>query len=140
MAKLPKVDVVTVGAGWTGGILAQQLTAAGKTVVSIEQGPLRTTESNFAHPHDELRYQVRRDMMVDLSQETWTWRPDPNSRRSQCASTARSTPAKGLAGQAFTGPRTTGASIQPTSNIAATIRTGTARRGSRKATAFRTGR
>ena len=39
MATQPKVDVVTVGAGWTGGILAQQLTAAGLKVVSLEQGP-----------------------------------------------------------------------------------------------------
>lgn len=98
MAKLPKVDVVTVGAGWTGGILAQQLTAAGKTVVSIEQGPLRTTESNFAHDHDELRFQVRRDMMVDLSQETWTWRPNPKAPSLPMRQYGSFNPGKGVGG------------------------------------------
>jgi gluconate 2-dehydrogenase alpha chain len=81
MAQQEKVDVVTVGAGWTAGILAQQLTAAGLKVVSLEQGPMRSTDPDFTAPyeHDELRYQVRRDMMVDLSAETWTWRPSPSS-------------------------------------------------------------
>jgi gluconate 2-dehydrogenase alpha chain len=81
MAQLAKVDVVTVGAGWTAGILAQQLTAQGLKVVSLEQGPMRETSPDFEAPyeHDELRYQVRRDMMVDLSAETWTWRPSPGS-------------------------------------------------------------
>jgi gluconate 2-dehydrogenase alpha chain len=77
MATQEKVDVVTVGAGWTGAILAHQLTAAGKRVLSLEQGLWRSTEDDFSHNHDELRFQVRRDMMVDLAQETWTWRPTP---------------------------------------------------------------
>jgi len=71
------VDVVTVGAGWTGGILAEQLTRAGLTVVSLERGEIRDTALNFSHDHDELRYQVRRDMMINLQNETWTWRPSP---------------------------------------------------------------
>ena len=41
MGQLEKVDVVTVGAGWTAGILAQQLTAEGLKVVSLEQGENR---------------------------------------------------------------------------------------------------
>ncbi len=77
MAQNKKVDVVTVGAGLVGGILAQKLTAAGLNVVSIEQGPWLTTSGDFSHDHDELRYNQRRDYMVDLSQETWTWRPSP---------------------------------------------------------------
>jgi len=98
MAPLPKVDVVTVGAGWTGGILAQQLTKAGKTVVSLEQGPLRTTEDNFVYPHDELRYQVRRDYMVDLSQETWTWRPSPKAPSLPMRQYGSFNPGKGVGG------------------------------------------
>jgi gluconate 2-dehydrogenase alpha chain len=98
MAPLPKVDVVTVGAGWTGGILAQQLTKAGKTVVSLEQGPLRTTEENFKYPHDELRYQVRRDYMVDLSQETWTWRPNPKAPSLPMRQYGSFNPGKGVGG------------------------------------------
>ena len=98
MAKQPKVDVVTIGAGWTAGILAQQLTAAGMTVVSLEQGPLRTTEENFQHPHDELRYQTRRDMMVDLSQETWTWRPGPSGTALPMRQYGSFNPGKGVGG------------------------------------------
>lgn len=81
MAQNKHVDVVTVGAGWTAGIIAQQLTAEGLSVVSLEQGPERTTNPDFTSPweHDELRYQVRRDMMVNLDQETWTWRPSPKN-------------------------------------------------------------
>ncbi len=71
------VDVVTVGAGWTAGVLAEQLTRAGLTVVSLERGEIRDTALNFSHDHDELRYQVRRDMMINLQNETWTWRPSP---------------------------------------------------------------
>jgi gluconate 2-dehydrogenase alpha chain len=74
-----KVDVVTVGAGWTAGILAQQLTKAGLRVVSIEQGPPRWADPDFAHNHDQLRYTVRKAMMVNLNKETWTWRPNPRA-------------------------------------------------------------
>lgn len=73
-----EVDVVTMGAGWTAGILAQQLTAAGMEVVSLERGPIRWTDPDFSHNHDSLHYRGRKAMMLDLSRETWTWRP--NSR------------------------------------------------------------
>ncbi|MGI8643163.1 MAG: GMC family oxidoreductase [Thermomicrobiales bacterium] len=100
MAQLDKVDVVTVGAGWTSGILAQQLTAEGMSVVSLEQGPMRETHPDFTAPweHDELRYQVRRDMMVDLSQETWTWRPGPNNTALPMRQYGSFNPGKGVGG------------------------------------------
>lgn len=37
--KLPRKDVVIVGLGWTGSILAHELTDAGLDVVAIERGP-----------------------------------------------------------------------------------------------------
>jgi len=100
MAQLPKVEIVTVGAGWTAGILAQQLTAAGHQVVSLEQGPWRTTQDDFAspQPHDELRFQVRRDMMVDLQQETWTWRPSPTDTALPMRQYGAFNPGKGVGG------------------------------------------
>lgn len=73
----PEVDVVTMGAGWTAGILAQQLTPHGMSVVSLEQGPMRWTDPDFAHNHDSLHYTGRKAMMVDLARESWTWRPNP---------------------------------------------------------------
>lgn len=100
MVQLDKVDVVTVGAGWTAAILAQQLTAEGLNVVSLEQGPMRETNPDFTSPweHDELRYQVRRDMMVDLSQETWTWRPGPINTALPMRQYGSFNPGKGVGG------------------------------------------
>src|SRR5690606_31809297 len=77
MAVDRRVDVVTVGAGWTAGILARKLTAAGLRVVSIEQGPKRWATPDFEHNHDSLRYSIRKAMMINLNNETWTWRPNP---------------------------------------------------------------
>ncbi|HET9659852.1 MAG TPA: GMC family oxidoreductase [Thermomicrobiales bacterium] len=95
---LPHVNVVTIGAGWTAGILAEQLTRAGQTVVSLEQGEIRDTALNFSHDHDELRYQVRRDMMVDLQQETWTWRPSPRETALPMRQYGSFNPGKGTGG------------------------------------------
>jgi gluconate 2-dehydrogenase alpha chain len=75
----PEVDVVTVGAGWTAGIAAQQLTAAGLEVVSIEKGRAQWTWPDFAHNHDELRFTVRHELMHEIERETWTWRPTPGA-------------------------------------------------------------
>lgn len=79
MAVQQRVDMVTVGAGWTAGILAQQLTEAGMQIVSLEQGPARWANPDFAHNHDALRYTVRNAMMVNLADQTWTWRPNPRA-------------------------------------------------------------
>ena len=39
--KLPRKDVAIIGLGWTGSILANELTDAGLDVVAIERGPWR---------------------------------------------------------------------------------------------------
>jgi gluconate 2-dehydrogenase alpha chain len=79
MAQQRKVDVVTVGAGFTGAILAQQLTEEGLEVVSLERGRERWTTPDFAHNHDHLRYSSRYEMMQNLGRESWTWRPHPKA-------------------------------------------------------------
>ncbi|MFO1442447.1 GMC family oxidoreductase [Bacillus sp. Bva_UNVM-123] len=74
MAKtLPKTDVVTVGVGWAGGIIAAECTKSGLKVVGLERGGNRNTQ-NFAMIHDELRYAIRYDLMQDVSKETITFR------------------------------------------------------------------
>src|SRR5262249_20833240 len=40
--KLKEVDAVIVGLGWTGGILAKELTEAGLKVVALERGAMRS--------------------------------------------------------------------------------------------------
>lgn len=71
--KLNKVDVVTVGVGWTGGIVAAELTKAGYKVVGLERGEDRGTK-DYYHLHDELKYTFRKEMMKDLSDDTITHR------------------------------------------------------------------
>ncbi|MDN4493408.1 GMC family oxidoreductase [Ureibacillus aquaedulcis] len=70
---LPKTDVVVVGVGWTGGIVAAELSKKGYKVVGLERGKGRTT-ADYLMVHDELRYTKRHEMMQDLSKETITFR------------------------------------------------------------------
>ncbi|WP_419957608.1 GMC family oxidoreductase [Psychrobacillus psychrotolerans] len=79
VTKLPKVDVVTIGVGWSAGIIAAELTKQGKKVVGLERGKERKTEDYFM-AHDELRYAVRHEMMQDLSKETITFRNNDKMR------------------------------------------------------------
>src|SRR6266850_114400 len=74
--KLKEVDVVIVGLGWTGGILAKELSAAGMKVVALERGGQRSTEADFQVPQvrDELRYVVRHDLMMNTQKDTITVR------------------------------------------------------------------
>ncbi|OLV15701.1 GMC family oxidoreductase [Deinococcus marmoris] len=74
--KLPSVDAVMVGVGWTGGILAAELTRAGLSVVGLERGQSRDANVEFAFPHirDELKYGIRFGLMQDVSRDTLTFR------------------------------------------------------------------
>ena len=101
MAVQKKVDVVTVGAGWTAAIMAQKLTAAGYRVVSLEQGPVRWANPDFEHNHDPLRFHVRHAMMVNLGQESWTWRPNPNAPSLPMRHYGTFNPGIGLGGSAI---------------------------------------
>lgn len=80
MAKtLPSVDVVTVGVGWTGGIVAAECAKAGLKVVGLERGQKRGTE-DYLNVHDEYRYAIRYDLMQNLSKETVSFRNDRNMK------------------------------------------------------------
>ena len=74
MAKeLKKVNVVTVGVGFTGGIALAECAKAGLSVVGLERGDRRAVE-DFQDIHDEWRYAVNYGLMQDLSKETITFR------------------------------------------------------------------
>jgi gluconate 2-dehydrogenase alpha chain len=83
MATQKSVDAVMIGVGWTGGILANELTKAGLNVVGLERGSFRDTTPDFAVPgvHDELEYGVRYKLFQDAAKETLTFRQN----RSQTA-------------------------------------------------------
>ena len=77
MAKrLPPVDVVLVGFGWTAAIVAQELTEAGAQVLALERGEFRDTVPDFATNtiQDELRYAVRKQIFESPERETLTFR------------------------------------------------------------------
>lgn len=77
MAKvLPRRDVVIVGFGWTGAILAEQLTAEGLDVLALERGVWRDTSTDYAvtNAQDEVRYRYRDELFEDLARESLTFR------------------------------------------------------------------
>ena len=78
--KLKSADIVIVGLGWTGGILAKELADTGLSIVVLERGAPRDTNPDFMYPiiHDELRYAQRHQLMQDVSRETVTFRNNAN--------------------------------------------------------------
>lgn len=74
--RLPSRDVVVIGLGWTGSILAQELTDEGLDVVAIERGPWRDTATSFppSYAPDELRYRIRHELFLRPEQNTLTFR------------------------------------------------------------------
>src|SRR4051812_33792205 len=74
--KLKEVDAVIIGMGLVGTMLARELTRAGLKVVALERGEPRDTVPDFQGPamHDELRYSIRKGLMVDTARETVTFR------------------------------------------------------------------
>jgi gluconate 2-dehydrogenase alpha chain len=80
--RLKEVDALMVGMGWTGAIVARELTKAGLSVVGLERGPDRTPGENFTLPsvRDELRYSQRLELMQDNSTDTITFRNEASER------------------------------------------------------------
>jgi len=78
--RLKEVDAVMVGMGWTGPILARELTKAGLNVVGLERGPDRTPAEEFVIPRlrDELRYVQRIELMQNNATDTITFRNMPS--------------------------------------------------------------
>ena len=74
--KLPHKDVAVIGLGWTGSILANELTDAGLDVVAIERGPWRDTATDFliSYAQDELRYRIQHELFLRPSQMSVTFR------------------------------------------------------------------
>ena len=73
-----KTDVVIVGVGAAGGILAAELGKAGMKVIGLERGPRLTTQD--FNPHDELRYFQRQDLRPNPKRQPVTWRRNADAR------------------------------------------------------------
>ncbi len=74
--KMPAKDVVVVGLGWTGSILAHELCEEGLDVVALERGPWRDTATDFPvwYVQDELRYRMRHELFLRPAQMSLTFR------------------------------------------------------------------
>ena len=73
-----KADVVIVGMGAAGAILAAELGKSGLKVVGLERGP-RLKTADF-EPHDELRYFQRQDLRPNVKRSPVTWRTSRTGR------------------------------------------------------------
>ena len=82
VTRLKEVDAVTIGLGWTGAIMARELTKAGLNVVALEKGQDRTPGTDFILPavRDEVRYAARLELMWDNSIDTLTFRNFANEQ------------------------------------------------------------
>jgi gluconate 2-dehydrogenase alpha chain len=98
MRTLPHVDVVIVGGGWSGLLMAKELgTRTALKVVVLERGGPRKTE-DYAGGMDELDYAVRMRMMQDLSQETVTLRHSAKDRAAPLRQYGSFLPGSGVGG------------------------------------------
>ncbi len=80
MKTLPSVDVVIIGGGWTGLLMAKELgSRTALSVVVLERGGPRKTDG-YGDDMDELDYAIRFRMTQDVSQETVTLRHDSSQR------------------------------------------------------------
>lgn len=78
--RLKPVDVVLVGMGFTGSILARELGQEGLSIVGLERGGWHDTVPDWQSPamHDELRYAVRNAMFQNMAVEAFTFRNRPD--------------------------------------------------------------
>src|SRR5947209_2016311 len=73
-----KTDVVIVGMGAAGAVLAAELAKAGMQVIGLERGPRLST--NDFRPQDELRFFQRQDLRPNTKRQPVTWRPNTQAR------------------------------------------------------------
>ncbi len=73
---LPAVDIAVIGFGWTGAIMAHELSETGLKIVAFERGPWRDAPNDFAvtFDQDELRYMWRHHIFQDVGRDTLTFR------------------------------------------------------------------
>jgi gluconate 2-dehydrogenase alpha chain len=98
--KLKEVDVVLVGLGWTGGILAKELSEAGLKVVALERGGMRDPAVDFSVPliRDELRFSSRSELVMNPARDTLTIRNNPSQKALPMRRVGSFLPGEGLGG------------------------------------------
>ena len=109
--KLRSADIVIVGLGWTGGILAKELADTGLSIVVLERGAPRDTNPDFMYPtvHDELRSAQRHELMQNGSRETLTFRNTASETALPMRQLGSFLPGEGAGAPACTGTARPGA-------------------------------
>jgi gluconate 2-dehydrogenase alpha chain len=80
MKTLRSADVVIVGGGWAGLLMAKELGArTGLRIIVLERGKPRKT-ADYHESMDELDYAIRLRMMQDVSRDTFTFRHSSGER------------------------------------------------------------
>lgn len=98
--KLPAKDVVIIGLGWTGSIMAYELADEGLEVMAIERGPWRNTPTDFPpnFAADELRFRIRHELFLRPDQTTFTFRNKMNQTALPIRSWGAFMPPNGVGG------------------------------------------
>ena len=73
MAQQRKIDVIVVGAGASGAIVAAELAQNGVRVVCMDKGP-HYSDDDFQLKFDEIRYYARGAIVPHMSTDPMTWR------------------------------------------------------------------
>jgi gluconate 2-dehydrogenase alpha chain len=68
-----KYDVIVVGAGASGAIVASELAQQGVQVLCLDKGPRYSTE-DFSLKQDEIRYYARGALVPSMKTDPLTWR------------------------------------------------------------------
>src|SRR3954447_21961611 len=97
---LKETDAVVIGMGWTGAILARELTKSGLNVVGLERGGSRSPREDFTLPaiRDELKYVQRQELFQDAQAETVTLRHEPSETALPMRKLGAFLPGSGLGG------------------------------------------
>ncbi len=95
-----KPDVLIIGAGWAGSIMAKELTEAGLHVTMLERGHDHSTAVEGAYPEsiDELRGAIRKRLFQKLARTSLTIRNHPTQTALPYRQLAAFLPGEGVGG------------------------------------------
>lgn len=95
-----RTDVVIIGAGWAGSILAKEMREAGRSVIMLERGPERRTAVEGSYPGsiDELRGAIRHRLFQNPAKTTVTIRNTMNQTALPYRQLAAFLPGEGVGG------------------------------------------
>src|SRR6266700_2450565 len=98
MKTLPSVDVVIVGGGWTGLLMAKELGSRRTLSVVVVERKKKSKTDDYGDEMDELDYAIRLRMMLDASRETVTLRHTTSQRALPLRQHASFFPGSGVGG------------------------------------------